>query len=33
MREKEREICDFQMEHDEYFCLRSNLSNDNMIST
>ena len=29
---KEREICEFEMDLKNYFCLRSNLSNDNMIS-
>ena len=30
--ESEREICKFEMEFEEFFCLRSNISNDNMIS-
>ena len=32
MIKKEREICEFEMNLKNYFCLRSNLSNDNMIS-
>ena len=31
MSKKEREICEFQMDLNNYFCLRSNLSSDNII--
>ena len=29
---KEREICEFERDLNNFFCLRSNLSNDNIIS-
>ena len=29
---KEREICEFETDLNNFFCLRSNLSNDNIIS-
>ena len=32
MSEKEREICEFEMDLKSFFGLRSNLSNDNIIS-
>ena len=32
MSKKEREICKFEMDLKNFFCLRSNLRNDNMIS-
>ena len=32
MSKKEKEICEFEMDLNNYFCLRSNLSNDNIIS-
>ena len=32
MSEKEREICEFKMDLKYFFRLRSNLSNDNIIS-
>ena len=32
MSKKEREICESEMDLKNYFCLRCNLSNDNMIS-
>ena len=31
MSKKEREICDFKMDLKNFFCLRSNLTNDNII--
>ena len=31
MSKKEREICDFKMDLKNFFCLRSNLRNDNII--
>ena len=33
MSKKEREICKFEMDLHNFFCLHSNLSNDNIIST
>ena len=32
MSKKEKEMCEFQMDLKNFFCLRSNLSNDNIIS-
>ena len=32
MSKKEREICELEMHLNIFFCLRSNLSNDNIIS-
>ena len=32
MSKKEREICEFEIDLKNLFCLRSNLSNDNTIS-
>ena len=32
MNKKEKVMCEFQMDFKKYFCLRSNLSNDNIIS-
>ena len=32
MSEEERKICEFEMDLSNFFCFRSNLSNDNIIS-
>ena len=32
MSKKEREVCEFEMDLKNFFCLRSNLSDDNIIS-
>ena len=32
MSKKEREICEFEMDLNNFFCSRSNLTNDNIIS-